>query len=275
MLRLLTPALLLAASTAVAADTRPGDVVQAGLKAAFVDFDAAALPDHFAEDYIQHNPAVPTGLAPLQGFLPVLKDMGLRADVHRMIVDGDLVATHATYHNAQAFGADTMVAFDIFRVEDGKIAEHWDNLAPIAPPNPSGRTQVDGLAGIIDRDKTAANKALVKEFVETVLVEGDFGVIGKFIGATYLQHNPQVGDGLEALSAFFADLAEKGIAVKYDRVHMVLGEGNFVVVASEGTIGGTPTAFYDMWRVENGRVVEHWDVISEIPAEMAHDNGKF
>jgi len=44
---------------------------------------------------------------------------------------------------------------------------------------------------------------------------------------------------------------------------------------SEGTFGGAPTAFFDLFRVDNGKIVEHWDIISEIPDEMAHENGKF
>jgi predicted SnoaL-like aldol condensation-catalyzing enzyme len=54
-----------------------------------------------------------------------------------------------------------------------------------------------------------------------------------------------------------------------------VAEGNFVVTASEGTLGGEPTAFFDLFRVEDGWIVEHWDVISTIPSEMAHENGKF
>ena len=58
-------------------------------------------------------------------------------------------------------------------------------------------------------------------------------------------------------------------------MHRILGEGNFVLMMAEGTFGTTPTAYYDLFRLEDGMIVEHWDVIAEIPAEMAHDNGKF
>ena len=70
-------------------------------------------------------------------------------------------------------------------------------------------------------------------------------------------------------------MAEQGIQMIYTGVHMVVAEGDFVFTASEGTLGGTPTAFYDLFRVADGKIVEHWDVIAEIPADMAHDNGKF
>jgi predicted SnoaL-like aldol condensation-catalyzing enzyme len=57
----------------------------------------------------------------------------------------------------------------------------------------------------------------------------------------------------------------------------VLGEGNFVLVVSEGSFIGKPTSFYDLFRVDNGRIAEHWDTIGEIPSrdQWKNQNGKF
>jgi len=65
--------------------------------------------------------------------------------------------------------------------------------------------------------------------------------------------------------------------MRYTRVHRVLGEGNFVLAMSEGTFGGNPTSFYDLFRVENGKIAEHWDTIETIPpkSEWKNANGKF
>lgn len=236
-----------------------------------------ALPDLFAEDYIQHNPGVPTGLAPVMGVLPAIEASGLRVTTHRVFADGDLVVLHSTYENAQFFGGPTLVGFDVFRVADGKIVEHWDNLQPPAAPNASGRTMTDGPTEVTDLDRTETNKALLAEFAQAVLIEGDFARITDFIvgGEAYAQHNPLFGDGLIALGAAFEELAQQGNAIRYTAVHRILGEGNFVLMMAEGTFGTTPTAYYDLLRIEDGVIVEHWDVIAEIPAEMAHDNGKF
>ena len=84
-----------------------------------------------------------------------------------------------------------------------------------------------------------------------------------------------VGDGLDVLGAALAAIAEAGQPMAYAETHMVVAEGNFVFAASEGTIGETPTAFFDLFRVDDGKIVEHWDMVSEIPVEMPHDNGKF
>jgi len=78
----------------------------------------------------------------------------------------------------------------------------------------------------------------------------------------------RLGDALGAMAA-------QGISMVYTDLNIVVAEGNFVFTASEGTLGDVPTAFFDLFRVEDNRIVEHWDVISGIPIEMAHDNGKF
>ncbi|MDP5360178.1 MAG: ester cyclase, partial [Paracoccaceae bacterium] len=75
-----------------------------------------------------------------------------------------------TYYN---FGPEPMVAFDVFRIENGKIAEHWDNLIPLRDePNPAGRTQVDGATEVTDLDQADANKALVIDLLERMFIGG-------------------------------------------------------------------------------------------------------
>ena len=80
--------------------------------------------------------------------------------------------------------------------------------------------------------------------------------------------NSGIADGVSGLNAALGALAEQGISMVYDEVHMVLAEGNFVLAVSEGTFGGAPTSYYDLWRVENGKIAEHWDVMETIADQM-------
>ena len=264
-----------AASGAAFADTAK-EVAVAEMASLFVTFDAAAAEKVMTNDLIQHNPSIPTGSAPLIGFIPALKDSGISATTHRLISEGNLVVAHNEYKNAKLFGGAHLVAFDVFRIEDGKVAEHWDNITPFAEPNPSDRTQLDGTTQITDLDKTAENKAMITDFINTVLIGGDGSQITDFVSTeTYLQHNSGVADGLAALGDALAAMAANGQPMTYSKTHIIVAEGNFVFAASEGSFLGKPSAFYDLFRVDDGKVVEHWDVITDMPTESANNNGKF
>ena len=223
--------------------------------------------------YIQHNLAVGDGL---EGFGEVMKQLpegSAKAKVIRAFQDGDYGVTHTEYN---FFGPK--IGFDIFRFENGLIVEHWDNLQEIAKETASGRTQVDGQAEIIDLDKTDANKALVKGLVKDVLMGADPGKITEYISTLkYLQHNPAVADGLKALGGALNAMAKAGTPMVYTKNHMILGEGNFVLSVSEGQFLGKHASFYDLFRIEDGLIVEHWDTIEMIPPkdQWKNTNGKF
>ena len=124
---------------------------------------------------------------------------------------------------------------------------------------------------------TDANKNIVASFVDDILVNGRMErLAGYFDGDRYTQHNPNIGDGLSGLGRALGAMAKQGVSMKYDRVHKVLGEG-FVLTASEGNFGGEHVAFYDLFRVENGKTAEHWDTIERFAAraQWKNDNGKF
>ena len=237
---------------------------------------AARLLD---ENYIQHNLAYGTGEAAFLGSVEYLASAPVKTTVNniRAFEDGDYVFLQTVYNFA---GAGEQVAFDIFRFdEDGEIAEHWDNLAPLADqPNPSGRTQIDGALEITGLDKTEENRQLVKNFLYDVMQGNNPDKTADYFdGDTYLQHNTAIADGVSGLNAALSALAQQGIQMIYDETHMVLAQGNYVLAVSEGTYGGAPTSYYDLWRVENGKITEHWDVMETIADQSTwqNDNGKF
>ena len=106
-----------------------------------------------------------------------------------------------------------------------------------------------------------------------VLQVGDYGRAGEFISAdTYIQHNSLIADGLKA----FRELAEAGKTVSYQKVHRLIGQGNFVVTFGEGNLAGTPLAVFDIYRLADGQIVEHWDNMEPISApDEANNGGKF
>jgi len=224
--------------------------------------------------YIQHNLGVADGLAGFGALLQQLPPNSAKVNTVRAFEDGDFVFTQTDYN---FFGPK--IGFDIFRFENGKIVEHWDNLQETpANPNPSGNTMIDGANEIKDIDKTEENKTLVKNFVNDILVNGKMEKLaGYFDGDNYIQHNPNIANGLSGLGKALEYMASQGITMKYNKVHKVLGEGNFVLTVSEGSFADKTTSFYDLFRVENGKIAEHWDVMETIAPknEWKNNNGKF
>ena len=244
----------------------------------FATGDAKLAASLLDEGYIQHNLAYGTGRDAFVGSVEYLASAPVKTTVRnvRAFEDGDKVFLQSVYNFA---GAGEQVAFDIFRFNsEGLIAEHWDNLADVAEPNPSGHTQIDGTTEVSNLDKTEENRVLIEAFLEDVMQ-------GKhpektpeyFAGDAYLQHNTGIADDLSGLGAALESLAANGIQMIYDRTYQVLAQGNFVLGVSEGTFGGKSTSYYDLWRVEDGKIAEHWDVMETIadPADWQNENGKF
>ena len=225
-------------------------------------------------NYVQHNLEVADGIAGFIATLQALPPNSAKVNTVRTFEDGNFVFSHTDYN---FFGPK--IGFDVFRFENGLIVEHWDNLQ-VKPelPNPSGHTMTDGTTEITDLDKTEKNKELVKNFVTDILVNGDMSKISAYFdGDNYIQHNPNIPDQLSGLGATLEALAKQGIFMKYDKIHTVLGEGNFVLAVSEGHFGEDHNSFYDLFRIENGKIAEHWDVVEKIaPKEnWKNQNGKF
>lgn len=243
----------------------------------FVSGDVELAKSLLKEDYIQHNLAYGTGRDAFLGSVAYLGSAPVKTTlkVVREFEDGDKVVLQSVYNFA---GMGEQVAFDVFRFEDGLIAEHWDNLAALAPANPSGHTQIDGDTSIIDNGNTEKTREIVKNFLHDVMQnKAPEKTLSYFDGDNYIQHNTGIADGLSGLGAALKSLAEAGIAMIYDKVWYVLACGDYALGISEGTFGGKPTTYYDLWRVEDGKIAEHWDVMEEVLPEekWANKNGKF
>ena len=121
-----------------------------------------------------------------------------------------------------------------------------------------------------------ANKRIVLDFYDAVVNRKDFGVASAHLGDDYRQHNPLVADGPEGLRAFIAFLREE-FPESRSEVMRVIAEGSLVAlhIHSVRIPKGHGRAIVDIFRVEDGKIVEHWDVIQDIPTESANPNGMF
>jgi predicted SnoaL-like aldol condensation-catalyzing enzyme len=121
-----------------------------------------------------------------------------------------------------------------------------------------------------------ANKRVATEFYDAAINRKDFAAASQYLGSQYKQHNPTAADGAEGLRGFI-DFLKTRFPNQRGEIKRVIAEGDLVVLHVHSTRGdGTPgRAIVDIFRIENGKVVEHWDVIQDIPAQAANQNGMF
>lgn len=125
---------------------------------------------------------------------------------------------------------------------------------------------------------TEANKQLVVNFYTDVIINAQHEKIDQYVADGYIQHNPTLKDGKEALRNFVKSLVPpSGEVVPSSEIVRVIAEDDLVVLHVKhyfwpGKNGG---AIVDIFRVEDGLIAEHWDVIQAIPETSANDNTMF
>jgi len=223
----------------------------------------AAINKYTGERYIQHSTPVKDGR---DGFIEFFADFVERnpernIEILRSFEDGQYVFLHAL--QTLNGGEFRYITADIFDTdEQGRMIEHWDIIEELTDASDSSPSRIDGPTAPDDRDRTAENKALVTSFLNEVLVAGNVDVLADHVSVDeFVQHNPQI----------------TGVAAGvYTEVHRVIGCGSFVAALSKVNAGGTELAVVDLFRVNAGRIAEHWDVKEEILPEADWVNsGKF
>jgi len=128
----------------------------------------------------------------------------------------------------------------------------------------------------IAEQKMEANKKAVREFYELALNTKDFVAASRYLGPRYVQHNPLVGDGKEGFLAFLAKLKAE-YPDNRNEIKRIFADGNYVIIHVHSVrIPGTRgRAIFDLFKLEDGKIVEHWDAIQEIPEKSANSNGMF
>jgi predicted SnoaL-like aldol condensation-catalyzing enzyme len=121
-----------------------------------------------------------------------------------------------------------------------------------------------------------ANKKVVVDFYEKGLNQKDYDAAAKYFGPRYIQHNPGAANGPEGFKRLVTFLKEK-FPNSHSEIKQVIAEGDLVVlhVHSKREATDRGRAIVDIFKVENGKIVEHWDVIQDIPEKSANDNTMF
>lgn len=215
------------------------------------------------ENYIQHNPHLKTGKT---GFLEAIEFLKtLPEDKHasppsrRIISDNDFVIVHSNF----AFLGQRKIVLDVFRLENGLIAEHWDAITDEAAPD---GTEFGGNMTLCDIELGLTNKAIVQQFCKEILLNRYFHLTEQYIAQDLIQHQASIENGYKAFIESYKN-------VKVEKVYRNWSEGNFVVTQSLSIFDGREQAVYNIYRLHNKKIVEHWCVSQPIPEQMMHNNG--
>ncbi|MCX3060315.1 nuclear transport factor 2 family protein [Streptomyces beihaiensis] len=247
--------------------TTPKSRVVKAIDELFVHLEADAVYRHWAENFRQHSPLVSDGREGLRTTIVQLGTLGFKYEMIRVLADGPWVVLHA--HGGGV--SQPFAVFNLLRVENDRLAEHWEVVQAQVTETASGHGVLDGPTEITDLDRTDDNRELIRSLFDKVLVGGDLGALaGYFDGDTLVQHSPDVADGVSALRGWL----ESGPR-RYEKLDLLIADGNFVWAQSAGTVDGRPYVLNDLFRIADGKIVEHWDVIGEVPAQLPHENSLF
>lgn len=123
-------------------------------------------------------------------------------------------------------------------------------------------------------DRHESNKSAVVAFYDAAYNKKDFDAASVYLGARFIQHDPIVGDGRDGFRDRVAWFKANFPDLKVD-IHRIFADGDFVITHVHGVRepGHPGSAIVEIFRLEDGLIVEHWDVIQEIPDHAVHDNG--
>lgn len=120
-----------------------------------------------------------------------------------------------------------------------------------------------------------ANKKTVTEFYQKLFGDKDLSVIDTYIVEDYIQHNPHAADGRQALKEFATKMLSNAPKTKVDFQH-VAADGDLVFLHVKArNFNGKDMALVDIFRLKNGKIVEHWDVMQDVPATAANAHPMF
>jgi predicted SnoaL-like aldol condensation-catalyzing enzyme len=252
------------------------------LKRLFEDGDVSVVDRYIRPDYIQHNPLAPNGTAALKAFAGPLKTQfpDLKYDIKRVIADGDLVLVHSNVVLTPGTRGSAVV--DIFRFDRaGMIAEHWDTSQEVPATSVSGNDMFSTVSSPRTNEPgprwlTPCSRSAATAYFDQIVVRKDVNAIER-LAPEYHQHNPAIPSGTAGLREAFTALFQQFPQLTVDRKR-VIADGDLVAIHAHYRTSPEDRgqSVVDIFRVRrDGKIVEHWDVVQDVPATSANDNTMF
>jgi predicted SnoaL-like aldol condensation-catalyzing enzyme len=234
-----------------------------------------AVTAHTGARYTQHSSGVGDGVEGFVEFFEpfVARNPNRQIEIVRAIEDGRYVFVHV-YQSLNG-GEHEWVTTDLFDTDtDDKIIEHWDVISAFEGPGTSGHTQVDGTTEVTDLAQTEANRATVRLFMAEVLQNRDLTRLDDYVAEDLIQHAVGIDNGRAAFRERIEEARDAGAHCEF--VFKLIGQGNFVISYSKSVRDEEAVAVFNLWRLADNRIVEHWSNAETIaPHEEWANTGKF
>ena len=119
------------------------------------------------------------------------------------------------------------------------------------------------------------NKQIVTTAYQRIFGELDTTAVDEFMSKNFLQHNPTIADGQDGVKALVKMLASQGVPKQKIEFKHIIAEGDIVILHSRYGMAGKEWRFIDIYRIENGKIAEHWDAMMQMPDKRANNNPLF
>lgn len=229
--------------------------------------------NYMGETYTQHSTGVPDGK---EGFKKFFEDFFVRnpkrdIKIVRAIEDGEYVFLHV--HQYLNDGEYQWVTADIFRSDKNeRIVEHWDVIDYYCENEKNKNLDpIFGEFEIRDIEKSEENKKIIRKFLVEIMQNQEYNLIEKYVSKDVIQHNIEIDQGIEEYKNYITNNN-----ISYDFVFKVLAQGNYVVSYSKMLKNAEEYAHFDIFRIENQKIEEIWNVTEIMPKKEKLTNlGKF
>lgn len=232
-----------------------------------------AVTKYTGHRYTQHSTGVGDGAEGFLAFFEPFVERNPKRDIRivRIFEDGPWVFCSA--YQSLNEGAAEWVTMDMFYTDaDGLILEHWDTIAAYFAQTASGTDMVGGTMEVDPSADTERNKAVVREYTKQVRQEGDVNKLDQFVTTDFVTYAAPISGGIVGLRDWLAS-AEAGA---YEMLFQIIGQGDVVVTYGKRHAKGKDIAVFDVYRLDGGKIVEHWMNEEEIsPRAIWGNSGKF
>jgi predicted SnoaL-like aldol condensation-catalyzing enzyme len=232
-----------------------------------------AFETYVADNYIQHNPGLPDGRAAAQAALaPMFATAGAQFDVKHVLVDGNLALIHLFGRGDPNTSGASVV--DLYRLHEGRVVEHWDVIQPIAPGTDPLATTVQ--VNEASPAQTRQNRLVMEQFIGELYRRKQVALAYQnYVAADFIEHSPGRAAGRDAAIAALTPLfagADASFTIKH-----VLVDGNLAAVHYRGHLNAQSpgAAVVEIFRLQGGKIVEHWDAFQPIPTSSKNPHPMF